>query len=137
MENLSSKVYIPEVFQGGRGDITAHVGFIWRQAKAPLLVPLLKLMVIFCLTMSIMLFVERVCMGFVIVLIKIFRWKPEKKYKWEPMKEDLEMGNSAYPMVLVQIPMYNEKEVVPFLVKLLQVVIAVSCIMQTRLNMID
>ncbi|PWA75231.1 nucleotide-diphospho-sugar transferases superfamily protein [Artemisia annua] len=27
------------------------------------------------------------------------------------IKEDLEMGNSAYPMVLVQIPMYNEKEV--------------------------
>lgn len=50
-------------------------------------------------------------MGIVVVLIKIFRWKPEKKYKWEPMKEDLEMGNLAYPMVLVQIPMYNEKEV--------------------------
>nr|GEV70827.1 glucomannan 4-beta-mannosyltransferase 9-like [Tanacetum cinerariifolium] len=37
--------------------------------------------------------------------------KLEKKYKWESIKEDLEMGNSAYPMVLVQIPMYNEKEV--------------------------
>ncbi|KAL3523545.1 hypothetical protein ACH5RR_016379 [Cinchona calisaya] len=111
MENLSSKDYIPEVFRGGRGDITSHVGFIWQQAKAPVLVPLLKLMVFLCLIMSVMLFVERVYMGIVIVLMKIFRWKPEKIYKWEAIKEDLEMGNSAYPMVLVQIPMYNEKEV--------------------------
>ena len=61
-----------------------------------------------------LLFMERVYMGIVTVLIKIFKWKPEKKYKWEPMKEDLEMGNLRYPMVLVQIPMYNEKEVLPF-----------------------
>ncbi|KAE8683232.1 putative mannan synthase 3 [Hibiscus syriacus] len=37
--------------------------------------------------------------------------KPEKRYKWEPMKDDVELGSSAYPMVLIQIPMYNEKEV--------------------------
>ncbi|CAJ1976660.1 unnamed protein product [Sphenostylis stenocarpa] len=41
----------------------------------------------------------------------LFRYKPDKKYKWEPLRDDLEIGNSAYPMVLVQIPMYNEKEV--------------------------
>nr|XP_027104838.1 glucomannan 4-beta-mannosyltransferase 9-like isoform X2 [Coffea arabica] len=112
MESLSSGAVIPpEAFQGGPGDVIGLLGRLWQQAKAALLVPFLKMMVFLCLTMSILLFVERVYMGIVVVLIKIFRWKPEKKHKWEPMKEDLEMGNLGYPMVLVQIPMCNEKEV--------------------------
>ncbi|KAL0309592.1 UNVERIFIED_CONTAM: Glucomannan 4-beta-mannosyltransferase 9 [Sesamum radiatum] len=61
--------------------------------------------------MSAMLFVERVYMAVVITLVKLFGRKPDKRYKWEPLKDDLELGNSAYPTVLVQIPMYNEKEV--------------------------
>ncbi|CAN4117205.1 unnamed protein product [Withania somnifera] len=61
--------------------------------------------------MSIMLFIERVYMFVVITLLKVFGKKAEKKYKWEPLKDDVELGNSSYPMVLVQIPMYNEKEV--------------------------
>ncbi|XP_071912621.1 glucomannan 4-beta-mannosyltransferase 9-like isoform X3 [Coffea arabica] len=112
MESHSSGALIPtEVFRGGQGDLTGFLGCLWQQAKASLLVPFLKIMVLLCLTMLILLFVERVYMGIVAVLIKIFRWKPEKKYKWEPMKEALQMGNSAVPMVLVQIPMCNEKEV--------------------------
>lgn len=50
-------------------------------------------------------------MAVVITLVKLFGRKPDKRYKWEPLKDDLELGNSAYPMVLVQIPMYNEREV--------------------------
>ncbi|KAH9768843.1 glucomannan 4-beta-mannosyltransferase 9 [Citrus sinensis] len=87
------------------------MGLMWQQTKAPLIVPLLKLLVYLCLALSIMLFVERVYMGIVIVWLKLFGRKPEKRYKWEAMKDDVELGNSAYPMVLVQIPMYNEKEV--------------------------
>uniref|UniRef100_A0A803N723 glucomannan 4-beta-mannosyltransferase n=1 Tax=Chenopodium quinoa TaxID=63459 RepID=A0A803N723_CHEQI len=97
--------------RGNLDDITSQIGLIWDQAKYPLLIPLLKLLVTVCLGMSLMLFVERVYMGFVIALIKIFGRKPEKRYNWEPLKDDLELGNSNYPMVLVQIPMYNEKEV--------------------------
>lgn len=92
-------------------DITSQIWLIWEQTKAPLVVPLLKLLVTLCLAMSLMLFVERVYMGVVILFVKLFGMKPEKRYKWEPMKEDLELGNSTYPMVLVQIPMYNEREV--------------------------
>ncbi|KAJ1435852.1 Nucleotide-diphospho-sugar transferase [Sesbania bispinosa] len=91
--------------------IARQMGFIMQQARAPLLVPVLKLLVVLCLAMSVMLFVERVYMGIVIVFVKLFGHKPEKRYKWEPLKDDLELGTSAYPMVLVQIPMYNEKEV--------------------------
>ncbi|KAJ9684788.1 hypothetical protein PVL29_016992 [Vitis rotundifolia] len=98
-------------FQGTSYGIGDQIGLIWEQTREPLMVPLLKLMVVVCLTMSVMLFVERVYMGIVIALVKLFGRKPEQRYNWEPMKEDFELGNSAYPMVLVQIPMYNEKEV--------------------------
>ncbi|KAK8671564.1 hypothetical protein V6N13_038157 [Hibiscus sabdariffa] len=91
--------------------VTGQVGLMWQQVKVPLVVPVLKAMVVLCLAMSAMLFVERVYMGIVIVFLKLFGRKPEKRYKWEPMKDDVELGNSAYPMVLIQIPMYNEKEV--------------------------
>lgn len=94
--------------------ISGQMGLMWQQTKAPLIVPLLKLLVYLCLALSIMLFLERVYMGIVIVLLKLFGRKPEKRYKWEAMKDDVELGNSAYPMVLVQIPMYNEKEVTIF-----------------------
>ncbi|PWA64926.1 nucleotide-diphospho-sugar transferases superfamily protein [Artemisia annua] len=86
-------------------------GTMWEEVREPLIVPFMKAMVTMCLAMSIMLFVERVYMGVVIVFVKLMKYKLDKRYKWESIKEDLEMGNSAYPMVLVQIPMYNEKEV--------------------------
>ncbi|KAK9126504.1 hypothetical protein Scep_015350 [Stephania cephalantha] len=111
MSRLSSSALLPESFDGSRDDITEQIGFVWDQIKAPLIIPLLRVLVVVCLAMSIMLFIERVYMGVVIVLVKLFGRKPEKRYKWEPIKDDLEMGNSSYPMVLVQIPMYNEKEV--------------------------
>ncbi|RWR82381.1 glucomannan 4-beta-mannosyltransferase 9 [Cinnamomum micranthum f. kanehirae] len=111
MDGLSSTSLLPETFQGTRDDVTEQIGLIWEQIKAPLIVPLLRLAVYACLTMSLMLFIERVYMGVVIVLVKIFCRKPEKRYKWEPIRDDLELGNAAYPMVLIQIPMYNEREV--------------------------
>lgn len=111
MDRLASTTVLPDTFQGARDDITTQLGFIWDQIKLPLVVPMLRLTVFLCLAMSLMLFVERVYMGVVITLVKLFGRKPEKRYKWEPLKDDLELGNSAYPMVLVQIPMYNEREV--------------------------
>ncbi|XP_009603536.1 glucomannan 4-beta-mannosyltransferase 9-like isoform X2 [Nicotiana tomentosiformis] len=95
-----------------RNGITSQVGLFWQQTRAPLIVPLIRIVLFVCLALSFMLFVERLYMGIVIAFIKLVRRKPEKKYKWEPMKkDDLELGNSSYPVVLVQIPMYNEKEV--------------------------
>ena len=112
MDRLPSINIFPDTFQSrGSDDITGQFGLIWQVLKAPLIVPVLKLLVIMCLAMSIMLFIERVYMGIVIIFVKLFGRKPSKRYKWEPMKDDIELGNSAYPMVLVQIPMYNEKEV--------------------------
>lgn len=108
MDRLSSA---SNIFPAGRDGVTGQLGLIWQVIMEPLIVPVLKLLVVVCLGMSIMLFIERVYMGVVIVFVKLFGKKPNKRYKWEPIKDDIELGNSAYPMVLVQVPMYNEKEV--------------------------
>ncbi|XP_030441309.1 glucomannan 4-beta-mannosyltransferase 9-like [Syzygium oleosum] len=92
-------------------DILGRIRLVWQQTREPLIVPLLKVLVAVCLVMSTMLFVERVYMGIVIFFIKLLRRRSKKQYKWEAMGDDIEAGSSAYPMVLVQIPMYNEKEV--------------------------
>lgn len=86
-------------------------GLFWEQATGPLIAPILKLCVGACLGMSLMLFFERVYMAIVILFLKLSRKNPHKTYNWDPIKDDLELAHSAYPMVLVQIPMYNEKEV--------------------------
>ncbi|CAL9184485.1 unnamed protein product [Musa hybrid cultivar] len=111
MDRLTSTALLPESFQGARDDITEQMGLVWQQIKAPVMVPLLRLAVFLCLVMSVMLVVEKAYMAVVIVLVKLFGRRPEKRYRWEPMRDDLELGSSSYPMVLVQIPMYNEKEV--------------------------
>ncbi|CAA2962212.1 glucomannan 4-beta-mannosyltransferase 9-like [Olea europaea var. sylvestris] len=111
MDRISSTTLLPDTFVGARDDITGHFMIIWDQMKAPLIVPLLRIALFLCLLMSVMLFVERVYMSIVIVLVKIFGNKPEERYKWEPLKDDLELGNSVYPTVLIQIPMFNEREV--------------------------
>lgn len=107
----ATAVFIPETFQGGREDMAGQIGVIWELIKAPLIVPLLRLSVYVCLAMTLMLFMERLYMGIVIILVKMFWKKPDKRYNWEPISEDLEIGNEAFPVVLVQIPMFNEREV--------------------------
>jgi beta-mannan synthase len=113
MAEVSPKVMIPESFQFqvSSSDIAGQLSLIWELLKAPLIVPLLTLGVYICLAMSLMLFMERVYMGIVIILVKLFWKKPDKRYKWEPMQDDLESGNLNFPVVLVQIPMFNEREV--------------------------
>lgn len=111
MDNIPSALIFPNTFRGAGYGFSGQIGLVWEQAKAPLIVPVLKLLVYTCLAMSVMLFIERVYMGIVVVFVKLVGRKPQKMYKWEKMKDDIELGNSTYPMVLVQIPMYNEKEV--------------------------
>ncbi|KFK24842.1 hypothetical protein AALP_AA8G031700 [Arabis alpina] len=111
MELGDSSVVIPDSFMNYRDDITMQMSMVFDQIRAPLIVPVLRLGVYICLVMSVMLFVERVYMGIVISLVKLFGRKPDKRFKYEPIKDDIELGNSVYPMVLVQIPMYNEREV--------------------------
>ncbi|GAV61779.1 Glyco_tranf_2_3 domain-containing protein, partial [Cephalotus follicularis] len=111
MAEISPKFFLPESFQGARDDIACQLGLIWELIKALLIVPLLKVGVYICLVMSLMLSIEGLYMGVVIILVKIFWPKPEKRYNWQPIQEDTELGTSNFPVVLVQIPMFNEREV--------------------------
>ncbi|KAJ0262119.1 Glucomannan 4-beta-mannosyltransferase 7 [Hirschfeldia incana] len=92
-------------------DIFTRITLWWEQARGLVVVPVFKFLVALCLIMSVMLFVEMMYMGLVVAYIKLFKRKPEKVYKWVAMEEDVECGGESFPMVLVQIPMYNEKEV--------------------------
>lgn len=111
MAENAQTILIPETFQGPGYDIAGQIGLMWELIKAPLIVPLLRVGVYICLAMSLMLFMERVYMGIVIVLVKLFWPKPEKRYNYEPIQDDVELGSSNFPVVLIQIPMFNEKEV--------------------------
>ncbi|GAA0138623.1 hypothetical protein LIER_00334 [Lithospermum erythrorhizon] len=108
MDRLTSTTLLPETFGGAKDDMSEQFMIIWAQIRAPLIVPLLNVAVFLCLIMSVMLFIEKVYMTIVIILVKMFGKKPDKMYKWEALKDDVESG---YPKVLVQIPMFNEKEV--------------------------
>lgn len=110
MPQIPTNLLIPE-FQVSREDIAGQIGLIWELIKVPVIVPVLKLGVYICLAMSLMLFIERLYMGVVIILVKLFWPKPEKRYNWTPIQEDEELGSTNFPVVLVQIPMFNEKEV--------------------------
>ncbi|XP_031103962.1 glucomannan 4-beta-mannosyltransferase 1-like [Ipomoea triloba] len=82
----------------------------WDSIRVPILVPILKIAMFFCIMMSVMLFLERIYMAIVIVAVKCFGRKRYTRYKLDALKEDLEQ-NQNYPKVLVQVPMFNEKEV--------------------------
>lgn len=110
-EGNNPKFFIPNTIQGVGYDVSGQIQVIWEVVKAPLVVPLLKLGVYICLAMSLMLFMERLYMGVVIILVKLFRKKPEQRYNYEPIQDDVELGSSNFPPVLVQIPMFNEREV--------------------------
>ena len=76
-----------------------------------------------CLAASAMLVAEAAYMGLAsLVAAMLWRWRRlDERYRWEPMpmpvpgsgaggRDDVEAA-ADFPMVLVQIPMYNEREV--------------------------
>ncbi|KAM0024546.1 putative glucomannan 4-beta-mannosyltransferase [Helianthus debilis subsp. tardiflorus] len=91
-------------------DFTGSFTDMWQDMRVSMVIPPLTVALCICMVMSIMMFIERVYMTVVVILVKIMRKKRYTQYKLEALKEDLEQ-NRRYPMVLVQIPMFNEKEV--------------------------
>ncbi|KAL3646800.1 hypothetical protein CASFOL_009344 [Castilleja foliolosa] len=98
----------PEIYENY--DPVRRLSSIWDSIRMPIIVPLLRMAVYLCLGMSIVLFLERVYMAIVILFVKCLGKKRYTKYQLDAIKDDLEKNN-YYPMVLVQIPMFNEKEV--------------------------
>uniref|UniRef100_A0A0A9GHP2 CSLA1 n=1 Tax=Arundo donax TaxID=35708 RepID=A0A0A9GHP2_ARUDO len=62
--------------------------------------------------MSVLLFLERLYMAVVIAGVRLLRRRPERRYRCDPIPDDdPELGSATFPVVLVQIPMFNEREV--------------------------
>nr|XP_043607195.1 glucomannan 4-beta-mannosyltransferase 1-like [Erigeron canadensis] len=95
---------------GATPDFKGSFTDVWQNMRVTMVIPPLTIAICICATMSIMMFIERVYMTVVVLLVKFTGKKKYTQYKLEALKEDLEQ-NRSYPMVLVQIPMYNEKEV--------------------------
>ncbi|CAI9260323.1 unnamed protein product [Lactuca saligna] len=111
MGKLSAIGVIIESFTSGGDDIIGKIVEIWVQFRVPVLAPLLRILMYVSLAMSVMLFVEKVYMSVVVGFNCLFGRKTEKRYKWEEFKDDVELGSSVYPLVLIQVPMFNEREV--------------------------
>jgi beta-mannan synthase len=92
----------------------ADVYELWVRVRGGVIAPVLQVAVWACMVMSVMLVVEALYNCVVSLGVKVVGWRPEWRFKWEPFAgdDDEEKGTAAhYPMVLVQIPMYNELEV--------------------------
>ncbi|KAG2540446.1 hypothetical protein PVAP13_9NG553914 [Panicum virgatum] len=88
----------------------------WAWVRSSAVAPALQAAVWACMVMSVMLVVEATYNCAVSIGVKLLGWKPEHRFKWEPLAGDGEeekgdASAAAYPMVMVQIPMYNELEV--------------------------
>uniref|UniRef100_A0A0E0NVS0 glucomannan 4-beta-mannosyltransferase n=1 Tax=Oryza rufipogon TaxID=4529 RepID=A0A0E0NVS0_ORYRU len=91
----------------------------WVGARSRAVAPALQVGVWACMVMSVMLVVEATYNSAVSVAARLVGWRPERWFKWEPLgggagagdEEKGEAAAAAYPMVMVQIPMYNELEV--------------------------
>jgi beta-mannan synthase len=95
-------------------DAAEQIAVALQQVRGPVIVPVLRASVAVCLAMCVILFVEKVYMAVVITAVRLLGRRPERQWRWEPVRgdDDPEVGTAAYPMVLVQIPMYNEREVI-------------------------
>ncbi|KAK2454855.1 glucomannan 4-beta-mannosyltransferase [Trifolium repens] len=83
-----------EAFQVVSGGVVMQIEFVWSHIRAALVVPILRVAVFLCLGMILMDFVEKVFMGIMICFVKLCGRKPEKRYKWESIKDDVELGLS-------------------------------------------
>uniref|UniRef100_A0A8I6WWJ3 glucomannan 4-beta-mannosyltransferase n=1 Tax=Hordeum vulgare subsp. vulgare TaxID=112509 RepID=A0A8I6WWJ3_HORVV len=96
----------------------AVVAFLRRLLRAwsALSVPLLRGAVMLCMGMSLMVLAEKVLLGTVSAAANVLRRRQRRPATHDvPVQPDVEAGGGSsacfFPMVLVQIPMYNEREV--------------------------
>ncbi|CAA6665201.1 unnamed protein product [Spirodela intermedia] len=84
-------------------------GMAWFRVKV--IAPPMRVLITVSMAMLVMQMFEKLFMTGIALYVKVFNRKPGKVYKWEPLVQDEESSDAVFPVVLVQIPMYNEKEV--------------------------
>jgi hypothetical protein len=87
---------------------------------------LLQLSIDICIVMVVMMFVERLLTAILSFYYRFIAKPPHKRYRWAPVHEPMQPQSTgqdhdseallastghSYPKVLVQVPMYNEREV--------------------------
>lgn len=87
---------------------------VWVRIK--IAAPVLWVMLVICIMMLVMLGIELVLLSAVSLFVKLFRRMPiEETHKWGSIDveaaTDSSIISSKLPLILVQIPMYNEKKV--------------------------
>ncbi|KAI3951852.1 hypothetical protein MKX01_021590 [Papaver californicum] len=101
-------------------EVIKELGLIWNVIRSSLIVPVLTVSVYLCSLMVVMVFVERLYMSVIVYYTTLSGFEPAKRYEFEainPVEANIEeqgevqKSSSDYPMVLVQIPMYNERKV--------------------------
>ncbi|KAG8076157.1 hypothetical protein GUJ93_ZPchr0006g41059 [Zizania palustris] len=65
----------------------AQLSEAWSQVRAPVIMPLLRLAVAVCQTMSVLLFLERMYMAVIISGVKLLR-RPERRCRCDPLLDD-------------------------------------------------
>ncbi|KAF8753238.1 hypothetical protein HU200_011689 [Digitaria exilis] len=89
----------------------------WRAVRWSVVVPVLQVAVYVCAAMSLMLFLERLYMAAVVAALWLSRRRKrlaaDARQRVKDDEDDLEAGVDDHrcPMVLVQIPMFNERQV--------------------------
>ncbi|KAI3904122.1 hypothetical protein MKW98_021708 [Papaver atlanticum] len=69
-------------------DVIDAFRMVWELFRSSCVVPVLRICVYICLTMTILLFIDRVYMSAIIFYVKSRGLKPQKIYKWEEIEDD-------------------------------------------------
>ena len=91
-----------------------HTAYVrWLEFRVDYIAPLIQSLSTFCILLFLIQSVDRMVLCLGCFWIKLKKIKPVIAGD-SLNSHDLEGSNDGYPMVLVQIPMCNEKEVTPF-----------------------
>ncbi|KAI3904137.1 hypothetical protein MKW98_021723 [Papaver atlanticum] len=103
-----------------KDEVIQELGLIWNVIRSSIIVPGLTVSVYLCSVAVVIVLFERLYLSVIVYYVMLSRFKPEKRYKFEainPVEANIEEQGEVqkcsadYPMVLVQIPMYNERMV--------------------------
>ncbi|CAK9264736.1 unnamed protein product [Sphagnum jensenii] len=103
--------HLPPAF-GGVRNLPHSIYVSWIYLRATYIAPPLQFLINFCIYLFLLQSADRIllCLGCVWI-----KWKKIKPIPVNPLlksgDDDVEQSNMGYPMVLVQIPMCNEREV--------------------------
>jgi hypothetical protein len=107
--------HLPPAF-GGVRNLPHSIYVSWIYLRATYIAPPLQFLINFCIYLFLLQSADRIllCLGCVWI-----KWKKIKPIPVNPLlksddDDDVEQSNMGYPMVLVQIPMCNEREVCYF-----------------------